>query len=269
MTAEQDYYENDGLWSTENVRPSDSERFQRTIELVPQGIASVLDVGCGKGRFLGLLRQQRPDIGTLHGADRSQSVLQHVSTECTRAGIDDLPFPDRGFDLVSSLQVLEHLPAQIFDRGIAELARVSARYLLVSVPCNENLRDGLIACPRCCSCFSPFSHLNSFSEDDFQRLFSQHGFRPERIISLGLFQQLVGWTKIRRLAAAEPPGANPYSFPIACPVCNQQLPGCSSSSVLHDSDDRHGRTGLRKLIRHLWPKSAKTVSMAGLFRRDD
>ena len=56
----------------------------------------VLDVGCGKGRFLRILREQEPRMD-LWGLDISEEMLSYVPAGIhTRAGsMTELPFEDR------------------------------------------------------------------------------------------------------------------------------------------------------------------------------
>jgi SAM-dependent methyltransferase len=52
----------------------------------------------------------------------------------------ELPFAEREFDLVSAIEVLEHVPDP--ERTLAEMCRCAERHLLVSVP-REPLWRGL------------------------------------------------------------------------------------------------------------------------------
>jgi ubiquinone/menaquinone biosynthesis C-methylase UbiE len=49
-----------------------------------------------------------------------------------RADATHLPFPDRHFDRVTALEVLEHIPDA--NRAVAEIARVAQRGVVLSVP---------------------------------------------------------------------------------------------------------------------------------------
>ena len=100
--------------------------------------ASVLDVGCGEGigttRMADVLPQAR--VVGLDVADpgllQEWKTRAHDRIEFVAASAYDLPFADDSFDLVSAIEVFEHLERP--ERALAEIARVSRRGLLLSVP---------------------------------------------------------------------------------------------------------------------------------------
>lgn len=97
------------------------------------GATSVLEVGCGEGRLADhLIKSRRP--ARFEACDVELRPRPHLDPgiQFREASIYELPFADASFDLVICCEVLEHLhrPA----RGLAELARVSARHVLVSTP---------------------------------------------------------------------------------------------------------------------------------------
>jgi SAM-dependent methyltransferase len=97
---------------------------------------SVLDVGCAEGivcRALHDLSWQN----TWTGCDVRDAALRIASqiaphAHWTRANAFNLPFASAGFDLILCAEVLEHVPNP--ERALRELARVSRRWLLLSVP---------------------------------------------------------------------------------------------------------------------------------------
>jgi len=86
--------------------------------------ASVLDAGCGKGRFARLVRERYPRASVV-GMDISEAMLRHVPPGVLRcsATLTSLPFPDDFFDAVYATESLEH--AVDIDRAVAELCRVT------------------------------------------------------------------------------------------------------------------------------------------------
>lgn len=107
---------------------------------------SVLDVGCGEGVLTYRWAQQlgeRRIVGTDLEDPKLRSewaVRQRPNLEYRATPVENLPFPANEFDLAAAIEVLEHLPDP--RRALAEMRRVTARHLLVSVP-REPLWRGL------------------------------------------------------------------------------------------------------------------------------
>src|SRR5688572_1928727 len=142
---EKEYYEDENLWSGNMLQdPGNRERIKITSELIPSDVKSILDVGCGNGIFLNYLFDTRGDSINLTGVDRSRTALQFVRTKKVEGDILNLEFKNESFDCVSALEVIEHLPVNDFGKALSELARVSKRYIIISVPYAENLEDNFI-----------------------------------------------------------------------------------------------------------------------------
>ena len=91
--------------------------------LVPSG--SVLDVGCGTGRFLSAL----PARYDRTGIDVSTRMLDYArgkGLKVEQAGGEDLPFDDDSFDLVATFAVLHHLiDPDVVRASLREMVRVA------------------------------------------------------------------------------------------------------------------------------------------------
>lgn len=95
-------------------------------EIFAQKPTSVLEIGVGD-RVVGTVVKEHGIAYT--SADIAEDLSPDVVAEVTA-----LPFPDSTFDVVCAFEVLEHLPFEEFDRALAELARVSKRAVLISLP---------------------------------------------------------------------------------------------------------------------------------------
>jgi SAM-dependent methyltransferase len=103
---------------------------------------SVLDAGCGEGFAMRyLMGESRAAVVGLDGSASALRVAGRINPGRSFIAGDllRLPFPDRSFDLVICIEVLEHLDRP--EQGLAELRRASRRWLLLSVP-NEPLFRG-------------------------------------------------------------------------------------------------------------------------------
>ncbi|MBL8972386.1 MAG: class I SAM-dependent methyltransferase, partial [Myxococcales bacterium] len=97
------------------------------------GARSVLEVGCGEGLLADhLIKRARPE--RFDACDVALRPAPGIDPQISlrEASIYALPYPDHSVDLVICCEVLEHLrdPAA----GLAELARVAGRHVLLSTP---------------------------------------------------------------------------------------------------------------------------------------
>lgn len=97
---------------------------------------SVLDAGCGEGFTLEKLREHGVG-GTLVGIDVQQQAIEHgrqihPNLSLQQGSIYELPFKNEEFDLTICSEVLEHLDDP--ERALRELARVTKKYTIITVP---------------------------------------------------------------------------------------------------------------------------------------
>lgn len=96
---------------------------------------SVLEVGCGEGRLAQYLWTHAPHPERFEACDVELDKLVpdlDPAIVVRDASIYELPFEARSFDLVICCEVLEHLENP--RAGLAELARVANRHVLISTP---------------------------------------------------------------------------------------------------------------------------------------
>lgn len=95
----------------------------------------VLEVGIGEGEIAARVNDRYPDAD-LVGMDLPDDELaEHWSARSLSGTFGDiaaLPFPDRSFDLVLAIEVLEHVPDP--DAALAEVARIARGDVILSVP---------------------------------------------------------------------------------------------------------------------------------------
>jgi 2-polyprenyl-3-methyl-5-hydroxy-6-metoxy-1,4-benzoquinol methylase len=157
-------------------------RFERDLdELFSRAApASLLDVGCGEGVLVHRWAQ-RMQGGRVVGIDLEEPSLQAGWAERAAPNLEyrvmdagELPFAAAEFDLVSAIEVLEHLPDPAST--VAEMARCARRHLLVSVPREPLWRALNIARGAYLSTLGDTpGHLNHWSKRSFVRLLARHG----------------------------------------------------------------------------------------------
>src|SRR5438876_2763462 len=94
-----------------------------------RGCKSILDAGCGNGRYSRVLLRQADRDARITAFDLSQNMLRRARhrvpskrVSFAAADLTRLPYADRSFDAIVSGWVLEHLPDPRV--GLRELARV-------------------------------------------------------------------------------------------------------------------------------------------------
>src|SRR5215210_5147642 len=90
------------------------------------GPLQILDVGGGEGIILNFLSEDRVTI--LEQSD-VEGVPDFVKGDATA-----LPFEDEAFDFVVSVDVYEHIRAEVRDRYLSELRRTARRGVLLAAP---------------------------------------------------------------------------------------------------------------------------------------
>jgi 2-polyprenyl-3-methyl-5-hydroxy-6-metoxy-1,4-benzoquinol methylase len=130
----------------------------------------VLEVGCGEGIVAERLAQRWKRVMALDLPDaRLRAEWQErPGPDYVHADAHQLPFADNQFDLVVSVEVLEHLTDP--ERGLAELARVARGSLVLSVPREPIFRgSNLLAGRYVRDLGNTPGHLNHWSTRSFVR----------------------------------------------------------------------------------------------------
>lgn len=105
----------------------------------PPGDGAVLDAGCGSGRTMDDLRR----YGRVAGFDLNRLGVEHARRrghdDVCEARVEEIPWPDESFDLITCLDVIEHTPDDVASlRELLRVARPGA-ILLVTVPAYQAL----------------------------------------------------------------------------------------------------------------------------------
>ena len=105
---------------------------------------SLLDVGSGRGVFLLPFMEEFPQVQvtSLDLLDKRVTFLNELATggygqlKAYNKNICDQPFPENSFDVVTLLEVLEHIPE--VGKAVAAAVKMARKYVVVSVPSKED-----------------------------------------------------------------------------------------------------------------------------------
>ena len=111
------------------------------IKMLQDPLCTILEAGCGTGRFLSDLAKRR--FYSIHGIDVSQYMLsiahkkmrkRSLSFNLYRADISHLPFRNNLFDLVYCIRVINQLPSKEHAfSALFELMRVCKNHGLILI----------------------------------------------------------------------------------------------------------------------------------------
>jgi ubiquinone/menaquinone biosynthesis C-methylase UbiE len=151
----------------------------------------VLDVGCGTGTLVVMLKTRHPDVDVV-GLDPDPKALfrarrkaygAKIGLQLDRGFSDELPYPDGSFDRVFSSFMLHHLEPEEKEKTVREVRRVlkpGGLFLLLDFGGSGPSSEGL---------FARWFHANHRLQDNFGgrilALLSQAGFADAREVARG------------------------------------------------------------------------------------
>jgi ubiquinone/menaquinone biosynthesis C-methylase UbiE len=160
------------------ARFANREFFKTVLKLTRDlDFSTVLDAGCGEGVPLSLLIKQNP-AGQAAGVDldpdRVRIARQRIPTaHFLISNAQSLPFSSQSFDLLVSLETLEHMGYP--ERALSEYARITRRYILLSVPHEPWWRLGNMARLKYLpNLGNTPGHINHWTRRGFRSLIRAH-----------------------------------------------------------------------------------------------
>jgi SAM-dependent methyltransferase len=136
-TYSDDYYRND----VEGPAVRSAGAIAATIvrEFHPH---SVVDVGCGTGALLAALRDRGCQVFGLEYSRAALRYCQRRQLDVERFDIERGAFKrGRSFDVVSSMEVAEHLPASVADRYVDILTSLASVAVFTAAPPGQGGAD--------------------------------------------------------------------------------------------------------------------------------
>jgi ubiquinone/menaquinone biosynthesis C-methylase UbiE len=235
-------------------------RIDTVQQMIPEDVSSILDVGCGRGDVINELQSSCDGLHVL-GMDLSPEALEHVKPPSVLAYLPDAPFADKSFDLVICLEVLEHINDSDYQRSLEELQRLAGRYVMISVPFDENLLSKQAICVDCKKASHADDHLRRFDDRMASNLLTQFVLEQKTLIGVMQRREPVTASWLRHHVAGV------YYKPdyFHCPYC-----GCLTGTELKFSSPLPVRKLASLLVRMLRRmKPLKPYWWLGLYRRQD
>ena len=214
LKKEQRFY--DLRWQRAGLSQRDVERVQYTCNSVPSDCQTILDVGAGDGTIAMELLNRGKSVSAV---DLSPVALSRIPVPGYCESANSLSFSDKSFDLVLSTEMLEHLPQPVYEGAIREFARVASKYILITVPNREVMREHLALCAGCGCKFHIWGHARSYTIRELKNLFS--GFSVRILSQFGHtepdYHPLLLWIK------QSIGGIWAWDEDSPCPECHERL----------------------------------------------
>lgn len=154
---------------TQKLDNSFKTKIEKILEIIPDDVNSIVDVGCGNGVITNELGKQFQ----VTAVDRSRKALSFVRTRKIESSSDSIQLPDKSFDMVFSSELLEHLEDELLFQTISEFKRLTKKYILITVPNKENINKKLVQCPTCGYKFNKTYHLRSLDIEKIKKYFPE------------------------------------------------------------------------------------------------
>lgn len=163
--------------------PAERARVADLMALLPAGLGTAIDIGARDG-FISKALAQRVDAVT--ALDLQRPVITHPRITCVEGDATRLQFAADSFDLVFCAEVIEHIPSPALETACKELARVSAKYVLIGVPYKQDIRHSKTTCYSCGGINPPWAHVNTFDETRLTQLFPSLRVKATSLIGHGM-----------------------------------------------------------------------------------
>ncbi len=156
--------------------------------VIPAGLCnSLLDIGSGRGVFLFPLLRDFPELNVTsfdilpHRVDIHDCI--HLGgVENLHAEVSDIctcNLPDESFDIVTMLEVLEHIPDT--EAAVRNAVRLARNFIIVSVPSKPDDNP---------------EHIHLFSNEDLEHHFISAGCKKVKFMSVTNHRVMVAYKQI-------------------------------------------------------------------------
>jgi len=153
-------------------------RYYHLLNLLPENISTVIDIGCGTGYMASLMANKNLKVTAV---DISEDRLASFRNNAEQLNIKQIKqnffkLNLNNFDALLSQEVLEHI--EDYEKALKKMALFikSNGYGIFCVPYKENLNAKTRRCSLCGQRYHTSGHLHSFTKDMLAAALSTAGF---------------------------------------------------------------------------------------------
>ena len=149
------------------IGPRDWDRFRQTLRFIPKNVRTLLDCGCDRGHWLHYITSHR-DLRRHVGVDVSEERIKEAKAmypelAVRAAYLETLDMGPRSHEVVTCLEVLEHIPA--WEEVLKQLLGFADRRVVITVPFKERIIR--TPCIHCGKLTPLYGHLRTYDEGSF------------------------------------------------------------------------------------------------------
>lgn len=172
-----------------------SKEVQESLVKILSQESAVLDIGCGGGHFLKILKDRGYE--NIYGFDIDNYVAFEDIKDRVRTGdlhFHKIDFEDKKFDIITAFQVMEHLENPFhFERECARLLRPGG-FLVMSIPSGKSLwsRLSYFKSNNITGYDLVNDHISFLTSDVFEKTFLKDFEKEKEIYDRGFIPYLRG-----------------------------------------------------------------------------
>lgn len=205
-----EYYDQESVWS-EEIDELNVERIKTILNVIPEKVSSILEIGCGDGRIINQINNKQIVIGL----DTSRLPLTNVIGDSFLGQSGSIPMKESSLDLVLASEILEHLTDEQLAKTCSEMERVARSYILVTVPYKEKPYMTFVKCNNCGFAFSPYGHKQYFDEKRLKTIF------PDASIEIKYIGTKIHAPIYEKIGQKFLKSYKDFKRPVTCPKCKK------------------------------------------------
>ena len=117
MDLELKYYNQKGVWDAYSKNTNEIARAREVVSCIPDDVKTVLDIGCGNGKYLVFLKSLGFKTDGIDSSPTAVEMTKEALNDDSNVLLTDMyeyDFPKEQYDLVISIAAIHHgLKAQV------------------------------------------------------------------------------------------------------------------------------------------------------------
>lgn len=128
------FYNNLNSLSRNRITDLNRPSLEFILDNIDPNARTLIDLGCGNGFLLKKIKERHPTLN-LTGFDIKDEHESGDIYSYVKGNIEELPFPDQSFDVVTCSHTVEHFIH--LEQCMSELVRIARKQVFIVTPCQR------------------------------------------------------------------------------------------------------------------------------------